>query len=55
MGLVTALQRELQRWEEIIDPGPTHVDDIWTKVDVGWGSLVGSGVSSGYLVRIDVS
>ena len=38
-----------------IDPGSTHVGDIWSKADICWGSLVGAGVGSGYLVGIDVS
>ena len=37
------------------DPGPAPVDYIWPKANVCWGSLVGAGVGSGYLVRIDVS
>ena len=52
---ITAPERELRRREEIIDPGPTPVEDIWLEADVCWGSLVGACVGSGYLVRIDVS
>ena len=50
-----APERELRRREEIIDPGPGPVDNIWSVADVCWESLVGAGVGSGYLVGIDVS
>ena len=55
MGPITAPEQELQRQEEIIDPGSTPVDDIYPKADVCWGSLVGAVVGSGYLVGIYVS
>ena len=54
-GPIAAPERELSQREEIIDPGPTPVDDIRPEADVCWRSLVGAGASSGYLVRIDVS
>ena len=46
---------ELQRQEETMDPGSTSVGYILPKADICWGSLVGAGVDSGYLVMIDVS
>ena len=52
---ITVPEWDLRRQEEIIDPGPGPVDDIWYKSDVCWGSLVRDGVGSGYLVEIDVS
>ena len=55
VGPITALEWELRRQEEIIDPVPTHVDDIWTKDDVCWGSVVRDSVGSVYLVGINVS
>ena len=50
-----APERELRRWEEIIDPVPTPVEYIWIKADVCWLSLVVACVGLGYLVEIDVS
>ena len=44
VGPITALERELRQWEEIIAPGPTPVDDIWPEADVYWGSLVGAWI-----------
>ena len=55
LGPITAPERELRRKEEIIDPVPTPVEDIWLKDDVCWGILVGACVGSGYLVGIKVS
>ena len=55
LGLITVPEQELQRQEQTIDPGPTPVGEIWLKAGVCWGSLVGAGVGSGYLVGIDVS
>ena len=55
MGMITATERELRWREEIIDPGQMPVDGIWPKADVCWGSLVGAGVGSVYLVGVKVS
>ena len=52
---ITSPERELRWQEEIIDPVPTPVEDIWLKDDVYWGILVGACVGSGYLVGIEVS
>ena len=46
---------DMRRREESIDPGPGPVGDIWPKDDVCWGSLVGDGVGSVYLVGIGVT
>ena len=55
LGLIMALEWELQRQEETIEPGSTPVGDIWPAPDVYWKSLVRARVGSGYLVGIDVS
>ena len=55
LGPITALERELRRQEQIIDPGSTPVGDIWSEADNFRGSLVRAGVGSGYLVGIGVS
>ena len=52
---ITVPERELRPQEERIYPGRTPVDDICPEAKVYWGSLVRSGVGSGYLVGIDVS
>ena len=55
VGPVTTPEREVFHQAEIIDPGSKPVDDIWPEADICWGSLVGAGFGSGYLVSIDVS
>ena len=55
VGPITAPERDLQWQEEIIVLGKTPVDDIWPEAKVCWVILVGAGVGSEYLVRIDVS
>ena len=55
VGLITAPEQEMQRQEERIYLRLAPVDDIFPEVDVCWGILVGAGVGSGYLVRIDIS
>ena len=55
LGSITAPYRELRRQEETIDPGSIAVGYILPKADICWGSLVGAGVDSGYLIGMDVS
>ena len=46
VGPITALEQDMRRQEERIDPGSTPVDNIWPEENLCWGDLVGAGISS---------
>ena len=54
VGPNTTPEQDVSQREETIDPVSTPVDDVWPEADVCWGSLVGAGFGSGYLVGINV-